>query len=175
MAKWVKKKFNVGLFIVLLLCAFVPGIIYGIYCAIPARISENKPKRSGWIGALVGSAINVLVWVYWIIYVINSEGDEVPQIFYFNIAFAATLLVLVLLNKKGRSTFLTFVSMLVVLVNIILDVINLYYGWIGLIAIIVALVCLFKMHKYHKYQTYGTKVEEETEEVVEVSEEKETE
>lgn len=170
MAKWVKKKFNVGLFIVLLLCAFIPGIIYGIYCAIPARISEEKPKKSGWIGALVGSGVNVLLWVYWIVNIAINEGsNDVPEMFILTLAFAALLFIFVLLDKKGKSVFLTFSSIFFAVIGLILNLVYLFYAWVGIIALIVTIVCLFKMQKYHKYEAYGAKVEEET--VKEVAEE----
>ena len=166
MAKWVKKKFNVGLFIVLLLCAFVPGIIYGIYCAIPTRVSEGKPKSSGWVLTLIGVGINLAVWLYWVIWVIVTE-EEIGT-FYIALGFAVPLFLLVLVNKDGKRGVFMVLQILVGLAAFILNAILLYYAWIGLIGLIVSLVGLVKMHKYHKYLMYGDKVTtEEQEEVVE--------
>lgn len=166
MAKWVKKKFNVGLFIVLLLCAFLPGIIYGIYCAIPTRVSEGKPKSSGWVLTLIGVGINLAVWLYWVIWGIVTE-EEIGT-FYIAIGFAVPLFLCVLFNKNGKHGFLMVLQLLIGLAAFILNAILFYYAWAGLIGLIVSFVGLVKMHKYHKYLMYGDKVvKEETVEVVE--------
>ena len=96
--QYVKKKLNVPLLIVLLCCAFVPGIIYLIWVNIPRKVLLDAPKSNGWILRLVGTAIIPLNWLVW---KLMLDADDFPTIFYLGLALGVAALIPAIFSKKS--------------------------------------------------------------------------
>lgn len=159
MAKWVKKKFNVKLFIILLLCAFLPGVIYGIYCAIPTRVYDQEPKHKGWLLALIGCLVNLVVWVYWFAYIMIDEG-EFAFIFLLPLGLGLIALLAILCNKNAKSGALLLLAFFFILFSAAFNAAYFIYGFIALVGTIAAFIGQRMMNRYHKYHYLLNKDEE---------------
>ena len=102
MAKLVKKKMNVGLFILLLCMAFIPGIIYAIYCAFPIKVPNAKPKNNGWLFRLIGAGL-ALVTPLICIFGLGINEDLGGAMCYFMLGLSAVMVLLSVcsINPKG--------------------------------------------------------------------------
>lgn len=183
MAKFVKKKMNVGLFLVLLLCAAVPGIIYLIYCLIPTRVPTKEPKNSGSLVRLVGTGLAFLMCV---ISLIAVDWVELGAAFvYLNTGLSALMLLMSVCNMQTKSiaamTGTIFLSIVYIAVTVLLAMLTGIISsiWLtipmfgGAIAGLVGVVMGTQYFTYHKYvekeqpvetvepvETAETKVEE---------------
>ncbi len=161
MAKFVKKKINVGLLIVFLMCAFVPGIIYLIYCAIPAKIPTEKPKYNGGLLRIIGSGVALLFYVICILY-FNAE-ELAAAFIYIGTGSAALMLLMSVLNIKTNSIGLLMTSIFITLLYIAISVLFsifigvVFYLWIEIpilaagIAVLVGISFGTKYINYNKY------------------------
>lgn len=146
--QYVKKKLNVPLLIVLLCCAFVPGIIYLIWAKIPRRVLLDAPKSNGWILRLVGAAVIVLNWIVW---KLMLEADDFPMIFYLGLAFGVAALVPAIFSKKSSSGVLVWITLFFSLCALGFGIAMAYYGWPSIIGSVVALVGCSNGLKYSRY------------------------
>ncbi len=154
--KLVHRKLNVPLFIGLLICAFLPGIIYGIYCAIPSRVPAKKPKSSGWKLMLICLGIHVLIGL---VYVIMAAWIITILL----LVFAALIFLMGFLNKDGKSPFLTIMCIWVQLLPLLFEFIELAYlgpvavaGLIlGVGAFIGSIVANQKLTAWDNYRRFG--------------------
>ena len=100
-----EKKFNVALFIVLLLfTGAVPGIIYGIVCAVRAyRRKKGIVNPDGFASKLTGGIIGV---IFSVIIALCFWGEDGLMLFFAVGIAGLILMVLAILNKKtGKKIF----------------------------------------------------------------------
>ena len=145
----VKKKLNVPLLIVLLLCAFVPGIIYLIWLAIPKKLSLVAPKSNGWLIRLIGASLALACYVFWMILV----GDEAWMTFIWHLMAGVLALIPVILGKNTKSRLLLVVGLFFTIATFILCIVlgRLYYGLPAFIGCIISFIGYSKAFKYHDY------------------------
>ena len=162
-----KKKFNVGLFILLLLLGLLPGIIYLIVYLIPKVDENEEPKSNGWVVSLVGSIIGLASWIYSIVSTGLDEGfEDLPIVFYFALMISVVLLVIVVLNKKVASKPLIVLTILVAIVALAFNVFfTSIYGIIAEVGLIVTLVGAGKSKRYFKYHNRQNSQPAEVEEI----------
>lgn len=162
MAKYVKKKLNVALLIVLLFSAFVPGIIYLIYCAIPTKIPTEKPKNNGALLRVIGSGIALLFYVISIIY-FGLEDGLAAAFIYIGTGASALMLLLSVFNLKTNSVGLLMTSIFITLLYLAVSVLFamlvglVFYLWIEipmLVGGIIVLVGISYGNKYINYHRY---------------------
>ncbi len=161
--KLVHRKLNVPLFIVLLICAFVPGIIYALYCAIPSKVPSEKPKSSGWVLSLIFLSLHVLIGIVYV-----SIAPWLIAILL--LVFAALIFLMGLINKDGKSSFLTIMCLWVQILPLLFEFLELVYlGGIafagltlGIVAFIGSIVASVKLTAWDNYRRYGN--QETTEE-----------
>ena len=146
--QYIKKKLNVPLFIVLLCCAVLPGIIYLVWTLIPRKVLLDAPKSNGWILRLVGTAIVVLNWLAWKLLL---EADDFPMIFYLGLAFGVAALVPAIFSKKSVNGAVNLLTGFFSLCALGFAISMVYYGWPSLIGSIVALVGCSNGMKYARY------------------------
>ena len=103
MAKFVKKKVNGLLLVLLFVCAFLPGLLYLIYCSIPTKIPNKAPKNNGVMLRLIGSLLTVAIYIGAAIYFGMEEG-LLAAILGVGIGFSALTFLLVLFSLKAKST-----------------------------------------------------------------------
>ena len=103
MAKFVKKKVNGLLLVLLFVCAFLPGLLYLIYCSIPNKIPNKAPKNNGVMLRLIGSLISLAVYVACVIYFGMEEG-LLAAILGAGIGLSGLTFLLVLFSLKAKST-----------------------------------------------------------------------
>ena len=182
MAKFIKKKMNVGLFLVLLLCAAVPGIIYLIYCLIPTRVPSKEPKNSGALVRLIGTGIAFLICV---IALIAVDWVELGAAFvYLNTGLSVLMLLMSVCNMKtnriGALMGTIFIAIIYIAVTVLLAMLTgiIYHLWLtlpmlgGAIAALVGVAMGTKYFNYHKYVEAVEPVEKvETVETVEAKDE----
>lgn len=166
----VKKKLNVPLLIVLLLCAFVPGIIYLIWVAIPKKVSLAAPKSNGWVLRIIGASLALACYVFWMILV----GDEVWMTFIWHLMAAAIAFIPAVLGKKSKSRAGLVIGLIFTIVTFILCIVlgGLYYGWPAFIGCILSFIGYSKAFKYHDYYVLGKRAVAEAVEAEVVAEEK---
>ncbi len=156
--KYVHKKLNVPLFIVLLICAFVPGVVYGIYCAIPSKVPTEQPKSSGWKLSLIFLALHVIIGI---IYVIMAPWLVTILL----LVFAVLIFLMGLFNKDGKSPFLSVMCLWVQIIPLVLEVLQIAFlsilgvaGCIlGIVAFIGSIVANKKMTAWENYRRFGNK------------------
>lgn len=146
--QYVKKKLNVPLLIVLLCCAFVPGIIYLIWVNIPRKVLLDAPKSNGWILRLVGTAIIPLNWLVW---KLMLDADDFPMIFYLGLALGVAALIPAIFSKKSSSGLAVGLTLFFSVCALGFAISMVYYGWPSLIGSIVALVGCSNGFKYARY------------------------
>lgn len=151
--RYEKKKINVPLLIVLLVCAFVPGIIYLIWAMIPRKVvlNQTEPKTTGWLVRLLGSAISTANWIYMTVYILVEEDGESIGLFYLGVFFGLLALVPSILSKKPGKQYLIVITLLASICMLVYDLIFLGYGYVSLIGVIVTFVGCGLGSKYNKY------------------------
>ncbi len=156
MAQYIKKKFNVGLFLVLVCLAVVPGVIYGIYCATPVRV-DKKPKLRGWKFTLICSGINLAIWIYNVVRG-GINDAELPVYFIIGLICTALLFVATLFNKEVKKQSLLIFSYVLALFALLVGFLYfIYAGFWAIPALVAPIVCfvgLCIMQKYHTYFKY---------------------
>lgn len=157
MTKYVKKKFNVKVFILLLFCAFVPGIIYAIYKSIPVKITDEEPKRNGFLLRVIGSGVFILGWVILCI-TISIIDDEVPLTFIIFACLGVIMLILALLSKTYKKIYL-YLNLILNICGFILCCIYIYYGFIAIFGTILNIIGFAYGNKYAAY-AYGKRHQE---------------
>ena len=182
MAKFIKKKMNVGLFIVLLMCAAVPGIFYLIYCLIPTRVPTKEPKNSGALVRLIGSGISLL---FCVIAFVAFDLVELGLAFMsINTGLSAVMLLMSVCNMKtnriGALMGTIFMAILYIAITVLFAMLTsiIFYLWLtlpmlgGAIAALVGVAMGTKYFNYHKYVEAVEPVEKvETVETVEAKDE----
>ena len=165
MAKFIKKKINVLLLVLLLFFAAVPGILYLIYCSVPTKIPEKAPKSNGALLRLIGSGLTLLFYIVSFIYFGVEEGLLVA-ILGMGTGFAGLVLALNLISLKAKGTGIftiigvlnIFTLLVTVLYCIFLSIV--FYLWIELpmlIGIIITFVGLSNGKKQALYDKYFAK------------------
>ena len=166
MAKYIKKKMNVGLFVLLLIMAFVPGIIYAIYCAIPLKVPTTKPKNNGSMLRLIGSGLALAFPIIGVIY-FGEVGGLFAALSYMSIGFAALMLLLSIctIKTKGVGPLMvnTFAALFYFAVAILYAMYTgiIFYLWLEIPMIAGAVVTLIGISIGKKYVYYEKYAEEE--------------
>ncbi len=156
-----KKKFSTPLFIVLLIFAFVPGIIYFIWAKTPTKICTDPEKGHGWLGRVIGAGIALVNWLYLCIttgFAFTFIIPLVPSVLLFVVAF---------LSKKGGKQLMLWLNILAAVVVFGISCWLFIYGMIslvGCITVIVATVKGFNHYNYHKLGKGKDEDEEDEEE-----------
>ena len=169
MAKFVKKKVNGLLLVLLFVCAFLPGLLYLIYCSIPNKIPNKAPKNNGVMLRLIGSLLTLAFYIVAAIYFGMEEG-LLAAIIGAGIGFSALTFLLVLFSLKAKSTgamtcasLLNFLTLLITGFFIFFIAYGIiYYFWLELpiiVGIILTFVGVSNGKKQVLYDKYADKEE----------------
>lgn len=167
MAKFIKKKVNGLLLVLLFVCAFLPGLLYLIYCSIPTKIPNKAPKNNGVMLRLIGSLLTLAFYVGAAIYYGMEEG-LFAAILGVGIGFSAFTFLLVLFSLKAKSTgAMTLAAVLSVFTLFITLFLDFFAGIISalwlvipmIVGIILAFVGISNGKKQVLYYKYADKEE----------------
>ena len=148
-----KRKLNVPLFIVLLIFAFVPGILYFIWTKFPAKVSADPKKGYGWLGRVIGAGVAVLTWFYW------SCVTGFSMTFMYALVPSLVLFAVAFFTKKAENKLMLWVTILATLANLIIMFAFgfWFYGATAFIAYIVIFVACAKGITHYNYHVLGKK------------------
>ncbi len=167
MAKFIKKKVNGLLLVLLFVCAFLPGLLYLIYCSIPTKIPNKAPKNNGVMLRLIGSLLTLAFYIAAAIYFGMEEG-LLAAILGVGIGFSALTFLLVLFSLKAKSTgAITLAAVLSVFTLFITLFFDFFAGVISslwlvipmIVGIILAFVGISNGKKQVLYNKYADKEE----------------
>ena len=169
MAKFIKKKINVVLLILLLMSAFVPGILYLIWAAIPTKVPEKAPKNNGKLTRLIGSGLTLLAYIFAMIYFGMEEG-LLAAILGVGAGFSALVFIPTLFSLKAKGTgiftFIGILNIFPILITIFFCIFAsfIFYLWLEipmLVGSILTFVGVSNGKKQVLFDKYGDKEVEE--------------
>ena len=167
MAKFVKKKVNVLVLILLLMSAALPGILYLIYCAIPHKIPQKAPKNNGVALRLIGSLLTLAFYIFCVCHFGMEEG-LLAAIIGAGIGFSGLTFLFVLFTLKAKGTggltFAAIFNFFALLITLFFDVFAgiFPYLWIAIplvLVIILTFVGISNGKKQVLYDKYADKEE----------------
>lgn len=160
----IKKKLNVPLFIVLLIFAFVPGIVYFIWSRIPMKICTDPEKGHGGMLRFVSAAIAFGAWLIAAVVIAAMNTWGVILSFMWQLIFSLGSFLFALLTKKNTNKLFFILNILFALATIVVSIMFFAYNWfISPIASIVTIVGCVKGFHHYNYHVLGKgKTEEET-------------
>ena len=154
-----KKKFNVPVFIVLLIFAFVPGIIYFIWSRFPTKICTDPEKGFGGKMRIISAAVAFAPWLLVICIFPAAWMSFVMQVL-----FSLASLVMAILARKNNNKLLLILNIVFAVLTIGVSIWMFYYNWfVSPIASIVTIVgCVKGIHHYN-YHKLGKGQDEDDE------------
>lgn len=154
-----QKKLNVPLFIVLLIFAFVPGILYFIWTKFPSKVCTDPEKGNGAMMRIVSAAVAFGAWfIATLLFIFGEGGWGIIFSLASQLAFSLASLVVAVLAKKSNNKLLLFLNILFALATIGVSLWMFWYNWfISVIASIVTIVGCVKGMNHYNYHVLGKK------------------